>query len=217
MSDTPSQASARFEPKLLSGPEAIHDAGLISSLAALWAEAYRGSPVTAQRDDPLYTADNEAERMRRIRAELRRSSAIFAYLMQDADLIGFFWGLSVADLQTAEPLKGHDVARFIAHDAEQVAYLSMLGIHPNLTGRGLGKELTRALCAAFTERGFKEAIARTINDLALEKVYRPLGFEIHQRFRDPRSGDAERSIFGSPLPLPRPRGSVGSFDMDICL
>ncbi len=28
------------------------------------------------------------------------------------------------------------------------------------------------------------AIARTINELALEKVYRPLGFKVYDQFRD---------------------------------
>jgi ribosomal protein S18 acetylase RimI-like enzyme len=186
---------------VLSGPEALHDSNLISSLAELWADAYRSSPVVAQREDALYTPENSGERRRRIRAELGHGSAVLAYVTLGADVIGFFWGLSVADLLAAEPAKGNDVACFIRYRTEQVAYLSMLGIHPDVKSHGLGKRLTRGLCAAFAERGFVATIARTINELALEKVYRPLGFEVYERFRDPRSRGAERFIFGSRLPL----------------
>ena len=194
-------ASELHEAKVLSGPEAIREATLISNLAELWAHAYRSSPVAAQREDALYAPESLGERTRRIRAELGHASAVLASVSQEADLIGFFWGLSVADLQATEPLKGDDVARFTTHGAEHVAYLSMLGVHPGLKGRGLGKGLTRALCTAFAERGFVEAIARTINEFALEKVYRPLGFKVYARFRDPRSRDAERFILGTSLPL----------------
>jgi len=204
-------ASELLETNVLSGPQAIREATLISNLAELWARAYRSSPVAAQREDALYTPESEDERARRIRAELGHVSAVLVYVTQGADLIGFFWGLSVADLQATEPLKGNDVARFITHDADHVAYLSMLGVHPSLKSRGLGKRLTRALCAAFAQRGFVEAIARTINELALEKVYQPLGFKVYARRRDPRSRDAERYIFGSSLPLggvPKTLGQV---------
>jgi len=193
--------SVLHKVKVLSGPEAIREAIFISGLAELWAHAYRSSPVAAQREDALYAPESVVERTRRIRAELGHASAVLAYVSQGADLVGFFWGLSVADLQATEPLRGNDVARFTTHDADHVAYLSMLGVHPGLKSRGLGKGLTRALCAAFAERGFVEAIARTINELALERVYRPLGFKAYARFRDPRSRDAERFIFGSSLPL----------------
>ncbi len=190
-----------LEAKVLSGPKAIREATLISNLAELWAHVYRSSPVAAQREDALYTPESKDERTRRIRAELGLASAVLAYVTRGSGLIGFFWGLSVADLQATEPLKGNDVARFTTHGADRVAYLSMLGVHPDLKSRGLGKELTRALCAVFAEHGFVQAIARTINELALEKVYRPLGFKVYARFRDPRSRDAERFIFGSSLPL----------------
>jgi ribosomal protein S18 acetylase RimI-like enzyme len=192
------------EAKVLSGPKAIGEATLISGLAELWAYAYGSSPIAAQREDALYSPESEIERTRRIRTELGHASAVLAYVAQGADLLGFFWGLSLADLQATEPLRGNDVARFTTHGADRVAYLSMLGVHPALKSRGLGKGLTRALCAAFAERGFVAAIARTVNELALEKVYRPLGFKVYARFRDPRSRDAERFIFGSSLPL-RPR------------
>ncbi len=187
---------------MLSGPQAIGDLTLISSLATLWADAYRSSPVAAQSEDALYSPENEGERRRRIRAELGQASAVLIYATLGTDLIGFFWGMSLADLRATDPLKGNDVARFIAHGTdEQVAYLSMLGVHPDLKSRGLGKRLTRTLCAAFVERGFMAAIARTINELALEKVYRPLGFKVYDQFRDPRSRGSQRFIFGSPLPL----------------
>jgi len=194
-------SSELLEIEVLSGPQVVRDLNLIFNLAELWAYAYRSSPVVAQREDALYRPDNSGERLRRIRAELGHGSAVLLYATRGADLLGFFWGLSVADLQASEPLKGSDVAAFIRHDAARVAYLSMLGIHPDVKSRGLGKRLTRGLCAAFAERGFVAAIARTINELALEKVYRPLGFEVYDRFRDARARDAERFIFGSRLPL----------------
>ncbi len=190
-----------LEAKVLAGQEAIRDTALIFSLAALWADAYRSSPVSAQREDALYAPEYEGERRRRIAAELGQSSAVLAYATSGADLIGFFWGLSLADLRATEPLKGNAVARFASHGSDRVAYLSMLGVHPQLKSRGLAKRLTRALCAAFAERGFAQAIARTINELALEKVYRPLGFEVYSQFREPHLRDAQRFIFGSPLPL----------------
>src|SRR6187402_68185 len=130
-------SSELLEIEVLSGPQVVRDLNLIFNLAELWAYAYRSSPVVAQREDALYRPDNSGERLRRIRAELGHGSAVLLYATRGADLLGFFWGLSVADLQASEPLKGSDVAAFIRHDAARVAYLSMLGIHPDVKSRGL--------------------------------------------------------------------------------
>jgi hypothetical protein len=59
----------------------------------------------------------------------------------------------------------------------------------------------RGLCAAFAARGAAQAVARTINERALVRVYRPLGFEEYRRFADPSARNATRIIFGSQLPL----------------
>jgi hypothetical protein len=88
-----------------------------------------------------------------------------------------------------------------AYRASPVAAQSHDPLYASEKSRGLGKALTRCLCSAFDGLGFEEAVARTINPLALDKVYLPLGFKVHTRFRDPGSRAAERFIFGSSLPL----------------
>jgi ribosomal protein S18 acetylase RimI-like enzyme len=188
------------ESRALLGTDALKDARFTSDLARLWGEAYRHSSVPAQRDNPLYAVEQQVEREHRLRSELVRESAVVALLIQGRELVGFFWGLSVVDLQLSDAAKAADVSRF-TRARERVAYLSMLGVHPSYGRRGYGQRLTRALCSAFAERGLVEAVARTINQGALDKIYAPLGFEVYTRYPDPRHGNAARFIFGTPLPL----------------
>jgi len=184
------------------GSEVLEDAALVHALARAWASAYRASRVPAQRDDALYAPERQDERVKRLDKELRAPSARLAYLLSGAEIAGFFWGLSVADLASIDADKAGDVRPFSKSPPEQVAYLSMLGCQPAYAGQGLGRQLTTRLCAAFASGGACEAVARTINEAALHKVYQPLGFVEYRRFADSRSGHATRVIFGAHLPLP---------------
>ena len=191
------------EVTLVPGSDALanDDDGLVSALASTWSEAYRASPVPAQRDDELYLPERRAERIAQIRKELEPRSALLAYVRERGEVVAFFWGLSLADLEGVAAEKAADIRPFALQPVERVAYLSMLGVRPSHAKRGLAKVLTRGLCAAFAARGATQVLARTINELALVRVYKPLGFEEYQRFADPRARNATRSIFGSRLPL----------------
>jgi ribosomal protein S18 acetylase RimI-like enzyme len=183
------------------GRDAVADDRLIASLATAWSAAYRASSVPAQRDDDLYAEHQQPERVSRIRSELSLPSALVAYVRVRDEVAAFFWGSTLAELETVAPDKATDIRPYATQVSERVAYLSMLGVRPELARRGLGKVLTRELCHAFTLAGAGQALARTINELALTHVYRPLGFVEYRRFEDARSRNATRIIFGASLPL----------------
>lgn len=189
------------EVEVVRGRDAIADVSLLSALASTWSAAYRASSVPAQRDDALYLPEHQRERISLIRKELGLASALLTYVRDGDEVAAFFWGLTLAELEAASATKAADIRPFAQHPAERVAYLSMLGVRPSHARRGLAKELTRALCAEFAVRGATQVLARTINEQALVRVYRPLGFEEYQRFADPRAGNATRILFGSQLPL----------------
>lgn len=193
-----------YEVNSLSGAQALENPELISELSNVWAESYKQSTEPAQSNDSKYTTEGDQVRLDQIRDELSRPSAELVYISHKnndgkEEIVGFFFGASVADLRDYDPNKADQVQKHTASDPEKTAYLSMMGVLNEKdgvkhTGKGLGQILTNEICARFKEKGFTEVVARTINPLALERVYKPLGFNVKDSFFDEKS-ETTRYIF----------------------
>lgn len=190
------------------GSEALKKPNFVSDLSKTWALSYKASTEPAQSLDPKYSQENDAARISEINDALSRQSSEVVYIThkdsQGSDNIaGFFWGASVADLAEHDPEKAAQVQQFTSSSPESTAYLAMMGVVKETagekhTGKGLGKILTQELCERFKNKGYSEAIARTINPLALERVYKPLGFNVKNSFLDTKAG-VTRYIFSKNL------------------
>ncbi|MEY4576469.1 MAG: hypothetical protein RL701_1172 [Pseudomonadota bacterium] len=183
------------------GADVVADRAWLAALANVWAQAYRASHVPAQALDPLFGPERGADRLRYLSNELSLPSARVVYVTQQGELVGFFWGLALADLEVIAASKAAHCQPYVKHSPERVAYLSMLGVRAEHAGHGLAKQLVTRLAQAFCEAGAAQAVARTINETAWRKVYQPLGFVEHERFADPQARNTTRVVFGAPLPL----------------
>lgn len=196
-----------YKLQSMTGREALKTPGFVEQIASIWAEAYKQSPVSAQKDDPKYDPERQQDRVAEITKALNTDSAKIVYATSEDDgytlPVGFFWGGSLADLKKENPEKAAQVGKFTLEDPEKVAYLSMLGVTNTRSGvrhggRGLGKFLTEELCRKFKESGYKQVVARTINPKAWKNIYEPLHFESYGTITDPHNG-AERIIFGKKI------------------
>ncbi len=113
------------------------------------------------------------------------SGAYYAVTDDHDDLIGFFsFG------PPAQVPGGHIAGAYAEENALDVG----LGLRPDLTGRGMGKDFLKAGCA-FAQRQFAPAVLRlsviTINRRAI-RLYENAGFQVGPRFLSATpSGDTE--------------------------
>ncbi|MEZ6255217.1 MAG: hypothetical protein R3B92_00345 [Patescibacteria group bacterium] len=210
-SQTPEIIVDTYSIRACSGKTALKNPELIDKLQMTWRDSYKQSVEEAQRTDPLYNLTWEAEQKRReiIHQELKRKGAILVYVINNTpeqEMVGFFWGLPLKQLNKINPAKGSAVMEAISTVApnkkEKVAYLSMLGvIHDSAKkvhgGKGLGKHLTKEIVDLYWKLGFNRVVARTINDIALNKLYLPLGFSVYSDYIDEKlARPRARYIFG---------------------
>lgn len=195
-----------YQIEALDGAVALTNSSLIEQLQTTWAQSYRQSTEPTQANDPKYADNDEARqaRLQHIKQELSQPSAILIIVKHGEVVVGFFWGLSMTDLDNIDTIKADQVkqiiqssqAEQIPQDWSQVAYLSMMGVVS--TGQQLGRHLTTAILAAFKSKNYTHAVARTINQLAWKATYQPLGFILYGDFFD-HSTQSNRLIFGKKL------------------
>jgi hypothetical protein len=196
---------------VMNGQEALQLPGFTDKLDDAWIASYLQSTEPAQSEDEKYLPESKTKRMEQITKELSQEGAIIVSITYKDKIVGFFWGLPFPAFQKVDPKKSKIIIETVGASNnnphfkwKHTAYLSMMGVvhkreNVKHTGKGFGKLLTSTLNNAFQQQSIHHVVARTINPLAWDKVYKE-DFVLFGAYQDESvPSNPTRYIFGKTL------------------